>query len=245
MYIRSACFILRFIILLFAISFPGLSLSSENKAPYDFVWKPVLRAEQRDDVSTYIYDVPGHDLHAFKGQAELPYSILSIVNMLMDIDAMPDWVYQLKSVEKQQGVEKPNNFYMAFKGIWPVKPRDLGVQGHIEYDRVTRTVEIYSKNSDAIFPPRPGYVRIPKLYNRWRLQPLANVQGPWTAVEFEAFVDVGGSIPNWIANMVSKSTPKKTIEGVQQQMSTGRYTIETIDELPFIPPGLEGYLSDN
>lgn len=214
-------------------------------APFDFIWEPILKADQRGDVSTYIYDVPDHALHAFKGKAELPYSVLSIVNMMMDIDAMPEWVYQLKTVDKQQGVAKPNNFYMAFKTIWPVKPRDIGIQGYIKYDPTTGVVEMYSKNSDIVFPPKKGYVRIPQLYNRWRLKPLASLKGPWTAIEFEAFVDIGGSIPNWIINMVSKSTPKKTIEGVKQQMATGRYAIDSIDDLPFIPSGFEGYLNEN
>ena len=219
---------------LFALS----TTAQEITPPYDFDWQLLKQGRGEKGVTIHIYDVPNKDLHAFKGSSHVDYSPLQIVAMMMDLEAMPEWVYQLRSIDKQTDVPKPKHFYMAFKRIWPVKARDVGVEGFIRYEPDTKVVHLYSHNNEEYFPPRKGFVRIKKLYSHWTLTP---VESGGTRVELESFADMGGRLPSWIVNMAAKGAPQKTFDGLRKQLETGKYNIQSIDELPFVPEGLEGY----
>lgn len=215
---------------------PTLDQPVAIQAPYEFDWQLSQTAKTREGVEIYTYDVPDKALKAFKGVSTVPESPLHVLNVLMDVETMEEWVYKLKRVATTQ--QNPSALYMAFGTIWPVKRRDVAIHSFYTYQADTGVIDIYSEDTEQYFPRDDDFVRMPELYNHWRLTPLAD---GWTRLEFETYVDFGGKVPTWIVNLVSKNAPKKTFKGLRKQLATQRYKITHVAQLPFVPKGLQSY----
>ena len=79
-------------------------------------------------------------------------------------------------------------------------------------------------------------MRIPALDNQFVITPLAD---GWVRVKFETFVDPGGNVPVWLANLVSTRAPLVTLEGLKEQLQKPRFAQATRGDLPELP-GMEG-----
>ena len=78
-------------------------------------------------------------------------------------------------------------------------------------------------------------MRIPALDNRFVVTPLAD---GWTRVEFRTFVDPGGKVPVWLANLVATKAPLVTLEGLQAQLEKPRFKNAGQDDLPAVFDGV-------
>lgn len=220
------------------LALPLIAMSNEIKAPYKFDWIALNESAnlQEGDVSTYRYDVPDSEYQAFRGVTIIESNALSIVSVMMDLPSLKQWVYQLKQV-KSAGQDS-NNLYMSFHSLWPLTERDVAVRSYIRHEKETGAIHIYNESNDEYFPATEEFVRIPMLYNHWQLTPLSPGK---VKVEFETLSDIGGHIPVWLMNMVSRDAPERSFSGLRKQLQTGKYNITSIHELPFIPEGLKDY----
>ena len=224
--------------LIILLALPLFANSNEIKAPYDFDWVPLNESANliEGDVSTYRYDVPDSQFQAFRGVTVIDSNPLSIISVMMDLPSLKQWVYNLKQV-KSAGQDS-NNLYMSFHAIWPVTERDVAVRSYIRHEKDSGIIHIYNESNNDYFPPNEDFVRMPMLYNHWQLTPLASGK---VKVEFETLSDIGGYIPVWLVNMVSRDAPERSFDGLKKQLATGKYNITSINELPFIPEGLKDY----
>lgn len=199
-------------------------------------WEQVRTAAHRDDVSTWYKRLPDNPLHAFRGEIEVPYSLLRIMAVLGDIEAFPNWVFQCDRTEMRPDEWGLDVARIAINGIWPVSDRDAIVRSTYTQNPTTLAVTIRSRADHSVLPPQTGYVRLPALDNTFVLQPLPD---GWTRITFQTFADPGGAIPGWLANFVATRAPLWTLERMYQQMRKPAYDIHSVDELPIIFPGME------
>lgn len=200
----------------------------------EYHWQVRQQSDDPSEIQTFVSEVEGEAIKAFKGIVQLPYSQAQIIAALTDFAAVPDWVYQCKEIQTGISDSDPLAMYLRFNGIWPVADRDVVVTGGASRDETTGTIHLYSRNAAIQFDAKGRSVRIPKLDNRWQLVPLAN---GWTEVHFQTFVNVGGLIPAWIANMVANDAPVKTLNGLRGLLESGNYDYHSIAEIPHLPPG--------
>lgn len=199
-------------------------------------WEQVRTASRRDDVSTWYKRLPDNPLHAFRGEIEVPYSLLRIMAVLGDISAFPDWVFQCDHAEMHPDEWGLDVARIAIKGIWPVSDRDAVVRTTYTQNPTTLAVVIRSKADHDVLPPLTGYVRLPALDNTFILEPLPD---GWTRITFQTFADPGGAIPGWLANFVATRAPLWTLARMYRQMHKPVYDITSVDELPIMFPGIE------
>lgn len=190
-------------------------------------WKMNREGKQRGDVSTFVRDVEGSPVKAFKGVVELEASLTSIIAVILDVDNFPSWVFQCQSAERP--LFGRDRLYMRFNGIWPVSDRDVMLDNQFAQVRAGGTIVLHSVNVETLLGEERGYVRIPALDNRFTLTPLND---GWVQVEFETFVDPGGNIPIWLANLVSTQAPLKTLRGLREQVKRERYINADPDDFP-------------
>lgn len=120
---------------------------------------------------------------------------------------------------------------MSFNGIWPVSDRDVVLRNTLE-QKSNGEITLHSINAEGYLDKRDGYVRIPALDNRFVLTPMGE---GWVRVQFETFVDPGGRVPVWLANLVSTRAPYETLEGLKAQLKKPRFANARRDDLPPLP----------
>jgi len=180
----------------------------------------------RESVQTWTRQVEGMAVKQFRGVTEVHYTVLGVLALLADVRNMPTWVFQCQSASHPDALP-PDHIYMRFKGVWPASDRDVLFKTVVTQDNEGRVV--VDSQEVAAYPEQPGYVRMPRLHNVFRLTPL---KAGWTKVEFDTLVDLGGMVPSWLANLVSTKAPIVTLNGMRQQLPGAPYQIKTSESLP-------------
>lgn len=214
---------------LFAVSLFTLTFSAraeDNGTPSE--WEQVKTAKKRGEVSTWVRPVPGNALKAFKGQVEVPHNMLTVFAVLGDVERFPEWVYQCDSARlmPEFGVDIS---YVHIAGIWPVDARDAVVKTAISQDPDTLAIHVHSVDAKDLYPEQRKTVRLPSLDNSFIFEPLSN---GWTRITFKTFVNPGGAIPAWLANMVAVRAPRDTLEDMSKIMAEEKYQLRDTGELP-------------
>jgi len=77
-------------------------------------------------------------------------------------------------------------------------------------------------------------VRVAEFNNLFEITPLSANE---TKIRFTTFIDLSGSIPDWIANLVSKDAPKDTLRSFKKMLDKGKWSFEgaTAANLAHIP----------
>ncbi|EKF75862.1 hypothetical protein A11A3_00170 [Alcanivorax hongdengensis A-11-3] len=193
-------------------------------------WEVNHQGNSPAEVTTYVRDVADSPVKAFRGQVQVAASMTSVLAVITAVDTFPQWVFQSKDARRiaVQGQEK---LYMQFNGIWPVSDRDVVLGNTLSQDD-QGVITLHSVNLSGVADKRSGYVRIPKLDNRFVLKPVSDGQ---VQVTFETYVDPGGRVPAWLANLVSTRAPLETLEGLQAQLKKPRFTDVQRGDLPKLP----------
>lgn len=196
-------------------------------------WTQVRVASERTDVSTWVRPIAGNPLNAFRGETEVPYPMLTAIAVLADVGNFPEWVFQCHFARLMPEVSD-ELAYIHIEGIWPVSDRDAVVRTTIIQNSETLQTTLYSVAAHGVLDEVEGTVRLPALENRFILEPLAD---GWTRITFETFVDPGGMIPAWLANLVATRAPLTTLQKMQKRMAKSRYHLKDKSELPIQLPG--------
>ena len=191
-------------------------------------WELVQEASQRDGVTTWTRKVEGFTLKAFKGRIEVPYSMLVVMAVIADVDRFPEWVFQCDEARLMPEIDN-NVAYVHIKGIWPVNDRDVVTETEAVQDPDTLAITLKTEATGGLYPPQEGTVRIPALDNVFFLEPL---EDGWTRLTFDTFVDPGGYIPGWLANLVAVRAPRDTLNGMYELMADPQYHIASTEALP-------------
>ena len=197
-------------------------------------WELNHEGSQRGDVTTYVREVSDSPVKAFKGVVELQASATSVLAVITAVDTFPEWIFQSQGAERLSITEK-ERIHMRFNGIWPVADRDV-VLANTLTQTADGEIHLHSENTEGFKDKQQGFVRIPALDNQFVITPLAD---GWVRVKFETFVDPGGNVPVWLANLVSTRAPLVTLEGLKEQLQQPRFANATREDLPGLP-GMEG-----
>ena len=153
-----------------------------------------------------------------------------------DIERYPDWVFQCSDAEVRPEEWGRNVIRIKINGIWPVSDRDIAARSTINQDPESGTITIHSEAVKDVVPEQKGWLRIPDLDNRFRLEPLDN---GGSRITFRTFVNPGGNIPAWLANFVATRAPEYTLTNMAELLKKERYALDSVDELPIQFPGIE------
>ncbi len=135
--------------------------------------------------------------------------------LLEDTDNVPNWI---DNVEHSRVLEKlsqrENIVYTQFSAPWPASNRDMVTYSSYRKDEMGFTLTIKDATQD-IMPEQRGYIRIHSVSASWSLRKLTNGK---TLIEYTAFANPGGALPNWLINRLAKQSAKKTFLKLRQQL---------------------------
>jgi hypothetical protein len=174
-----------------------------------------------DDVRTYIKDVPGTPLVAFRGISTIAHSLASIMATYSDIPLTSSWVDMLTIMEVIGGSapERVNEcetvstdaVYQYYDLPFVVSDRDFIFERTWTVNSCEKEIwlEYKSKNElEASFAvdssarsKKSGVVRAESPGTKWIFKKLSDGS---TWIDFETIVDNKGSIPTWLVNMIQR-----------------------------------------
>jgi hypothetical protein len=172
--------------------------------------------KEKEGIKIYTRKEPGSNLKSFRGEALLHAKYEDILNLVGNVKNQDWWdkgVSELKILLFDEG--KHVQYYIVYDSPWPVSDRDLVVDAVINTDPVTKIRTVKAKPLPNVVPEKPGRVRIKNYWQSWTITPI---QPGLVHVELEGFVDPGGSVPDWLYNMVITDTPLKVIRTVKTKV---------------------------
>lgn len=171
-----------------------------------------------DGIKVFRREVEGSPVLAFRGETVIDASVAKITGVLSDSSKKNDWVsdllkaYDIKKISEVERIE-----YNATDAPWPVKNRDFVFHAKGDFDPKARTMTFNLKSTeDATVPPNDDHVRGELLHSKYVLKELSPTQ-THTTVEIQ--VDPKGALPKWVANLVQKKWPRKTLSGIRKQVA--------------------------
>ncbi|MBS9940409.1 START domain-containing protein [Vibrio alginolyticus] len=157
-----------------------------------------------------------------------PTSYGAFLTLLEDSDNIPNWIDNASHSRVLNQISATENIvYTQFKAPWPAKNRDMVTYSKYWVDELGFTIEIKSA-PDSYIAEQNGYVRIRSVDATWELQKLTN---DTTLVEYKAFADPGGLLPNWLINKLSKESAWATFSNLRKELPEyQQYSHPQIDE---------------
>lgn len=195
---------------------PATTTAASTKGP----WQPV-RSDK--GITVVRRSVEGTKLHEFQGTGIIEAPISTVMAVLNDADHRREW---MKESKEQRTLEQVNPrtviLYNRIGAPWPVSDRDSVLRAVTAFDTRNRMVRIdITSTTHPSAPPVKGAVRMPFMVAHWYLWPAEG--GRWTRAEYQVHADPGGSLPDWIINLVSKKIPHDTISALQAQAKRRSY----------------------
>jgi hypothetical protein len=191
--------------------FFGFLLMTGNLEGQD--WKFI---KEKDGIKIYTKKEPGNNLKSFKGVADIRTSMDKVRNLIGNVKNVEWWDKNVKEIKVlNYEKDKISQYYLVYDAPWPVADRDLCAEALISDDPVTGVRTVFAKPLLNVIPDRQGCVRIVKYWQKWTLEPTNH--GVVHAI-LEGYVDPGGSVPDWIYNMVITDTPLKVMRGIKQRL---------------------------
>lgn len=134
----------------------------------------------------------GAELPAFHATARLQARVASLVAVLLDTDAMPEWVYRTRRVVRLESASPTQGVSQVITAMpWPLLDREAIVSWQLTQDPASCAVRIEGRGAPERLPPTAELVRMPSFASRWTFTPVAGGQ---VDVSFEGHGDPGGNL---------------------------------------------------
>jgi hypothetical protein len=196
---------------LVATSLLGLCLcTGPARADAAAGWQQV---KARDGITSYRRERPGHALAAFRARAQFEADMWTVLAVLEDVNRASEWTAHCLEMRKLSGVSYRDMLvYAQTDAPWPVRDRDV----------VTRVITTVLGPRDVTIEvravahgaERAGIVRIPALDARYALHQRDNGE---LEIEYMIEVDPGGTLPDWLKNLVGRDLAHDTLQRLRQR----------------------------
>ena len=203
-------------LLALALTLPAISASAGSRAP----WRHVATT---DGVRVSARDIPGQSFPEFRGVLVMKADMFQLLAILDDATQHCEWQASCMVMKVVKRYDEFNRvLYHRLDSPWPVSDRDVVFKGGVTVDWKRKVVWSRFRTVRTQIKPKPGVVRITKMYGSFKFQQLA----PGTIrATYQVFSDPGGWLPAWLVAGASKKIPLKTLRGLQKQVkkTKGQY----------------------
>lgn len=224
---------LRFLLPLLGLLLSPLALSAPPAPDGD--WKLI---SDRNGIRVFVGSQEHSKLKAFRGETilELPdeYAMLALYN---DTDAFPEWLHMITTAELM-GERTPLDRDLRFtiRLPWPLQDREVLVNAKLEQHvgPEREAVTAWLTGVPELMPPNPDYLRLPEMGGMFS---FTRVEPRRVRAVFQVSMDMGGYLPNWLANMVLRDLPYFTLDKLRRIVHRPEYQNHYYDYLDLMGPG--------
>jgi hypothetical protein len=174
------------------------------------------KLDESDGIAVFRREVPGSEVVAFRGDALIEAPLAKVASVIRDVSRSRDWVADLVEIRVVREVSSSERIlYQRVKTPWPLDDRDFVCRETSEWKPAENTVVFHLRaTEDAAAPAKSeSVVRGEVIDCSFTLVG----QGSRTRAVADVQVDPRGCVPKWAVNMVQRSWPRKTFEGLRRQ----------------------------
>ena len=168
--------------------------------------------------------VEGSNLKEFLGRGVIAAPVARVLAVIRDGSRRAEWMPSCGGsyVVEENVAARVQVAYYRTKAPWPISDRDSVNRARIFVEPAKHRIYIpFEAIADPRVPPVKGVVRMPALRGHWILVPIEG--GRATEVEYQVYANPGGRLPDWLANLASKTLPRDTIAGLRRQVQKADY----------------------
>lgn len=182
-------------------------------------WEMVMN---KNGIMAYSRKVSGSGIFEFRAVMVVDARAEVVAEALRDIPAMTEW---LPDCDNAFVINKSNrndfSTYFSLDLPWPVKDRDVVMYTTTKYDLDhARAVTDFITFEEAAPPPRKSHIRMPYLKGQYVFEYVTREK---TGIVQTYRADIGGSIPEWMANFVTKYNIYKTFMNMKELFKKEKY----------------------
>ena len=176
---------------------------------------------ESNSVKLWRLDVPGQALPGFRGETMIDGPAEAVLAQVQDVESHTEWMYRCAEARDITKIDEHSTIaYNRTDSPWPAADRDVVVQTRVTRDPDSEVLQMAFRNveSDQV-PRKEGVVRMPRLEGSYTMTQVGPNQ---TRVSYQVEVDIGGQIPGWIASMVARDLPVKTLTSLRERVEAQR-----------------------
>jgi ribosome-associated toxin RatA of RatAB toxin-antitoxin module len=185
-------------------------------------WELSKEDTQRN-IQVYVRPQETLPYHEFYAQTIVPQPIETVIAVLADISAWPQWLARIKKVQILKKQENQSWVYVIYKLPYPFVERDTVLYARLTKHPKTSIVTIQS-NALPNYPLPPDIVikrvRLNNLSSTWRLTPLPT---GGTKIELTGRGEPGGFMPSLIFNYNLADEAQQTVRLLRQMLIRPQY----------------------
>jgi hypothetical protein len=182
------------------------------------------RVSEKDGILVERRSVDGYKLKEFLGRGVVYAPIGRVLAVIRDANRRAEWMPACGDshlIEENLGT-RTQVAYHRTKAPWPVADRDSVNRAEMIVEPAKHRVYLpFEAVVVPQVPPVKGVVRMPFMRGHWVLTPVDG--GKATEAEYQVFANPGGILPDWLANLASKTLPRETIAGLRKQVARASY----------------------
>lgn len=166
---------------------------------------------------------PGCSLPAFRGQGHIRGNVLQLLAVMLDLDRVESWAFGVTGSRMIKRLDaRTHMLYLSSDLPWPVRDRDMVVRSKVEVVKPGESFRITLQCEPSARAEESGTIRVKRCHSTFDLR---RVDAQTTEVDYVMTLDPGGHLPAWSAELVTKSTPLKTLVALEERAaaSVGKY----------------------
>lgn len=205
--------------ILFVLMLAGSNLSGQNEDGW-------VLSKTRDGVEIFTQKTENSAFKSFRARMTLQGTVESFVAVLQDIEAMPEWGYNIKHARLLGRTGDTIQIYYAEASVpFPFSNRDGIYLNTFRWDSKTRQLKVDIDLLPEYLEAKDNLVRV-KGNGDWQVKVLGNGN---LELIFRMEVDPVGDIPAWLANLFIEETPYVTMINIREMMEKASYQGKKFD----------------
>lgn len=192
----------------------------------------LVKNDRLRNIKTFARVEDGKVYRSFKAEATVfDVSPAAILRMLLDFDNYDKWYWQVAKSQLLRKVSPTEYYvYLVHRAPFGLPDRDVILHATVEPQSPGHPHAMLTVKADRDYLPlRPPFIRMRAEDMTFRFTPLP---GNGIRIDAEGYVDPGGSVPGWAANMVQHSAPYSVALGALRMVRKDEY-LNSRAPLPF------------
>lgn len=188
--------------------------------------KPWEVIDERRGITISRREQPDCGLPAFRGKGAVQGSVVQILALMLDSDAVEQWAYGVDDAKRLKRINENQDLIYLYSDIpWPVRDRDMIVVRTVTVIKPGEEFHIDLKCAPEAVPEKSGVVRVRKCSSGFHLTRLT---ADTTEIDYDMSLDPAGLLPKWAASYVSKTVPYKTLVTLEERADKTRGKYEAV-----------------
>lgn len=149
-----------------------------------------------------------------RAQMFISTSYSAFLLLLEDSEHVPKWIDNVSHSRVLKQISANENIvYTQFAAPWPAADRDMVT--YSQYQVNEQAFKLVIRDAPATFPKQEGYLRITGVSAEWVLEKLDNGT---THIEYTAFANPQGQLPDWLVNKLATDSALATFQGLRREV---------------------------